>query len=115
MVSPLSMSQANTHGSLWALEEMELGVMPDPIDGVDKPFRLRNDWLFTPTLQGALGFRYAELAFTLPVHINAGAHDPRYQSPSGDRNFNNSLSYAAQGVGDLGIHVKGRLLNVVVR
>lgn len=69
------------------------------------------DYAVTPSLQAALGFRYAELAVTLPVQINAGSSGPRYVSPTGNPNNNNSLTFAGQGIGDIGIHAKGRILN----
>jgi outer membrane protein OmpA-like peptidoglycan-associated protein len=81
-----------------------------PAVGSGQPVHMHNDFLLTPTLQAALGFKYAELAVTLPVQINFGGYDPKYHSPHGS-NFDNSLSYSGQGVGDIGIHLKGRFLN----
>jgi OOP family OmpA-OmpF porin len=82
------------------------------------PLRLEADgkrfgvnYVITPSLQAALGFRYAELAVTVPVQINSGSSSPGYVSQSGNSNFNNSLSFAGQGIGDIGIHAKGRILN----
>ncbi|HEX2570861.1 MAG TPA: OmpA family protein [Polyangia bacterium] len=69
------------------------------------------DYAITPSLQAALGFRYAELAVTIPAQINSGASAPRYISPSGNPNYNNGLTFASQGIGDIGIHAKGRILN----
>ena len=74
--------------------------------GVD----FHTDIVFTPTLQAALGFKYLELAVTLPVNIISGGADPSYKSPNGS-NYNNDLGWSSQGLGDLGIHVKGRILN----
>ncbi len=72
--------------------------------------KFHDDFLVTPSLQAALGFKYAEIAISLPFHINFGGADPRYISPNGPNN-NNDLTLSGQGLGDLGIHVKGRFLN----
>ncbi len=69
------------------------------------------DYLITPQLQFALGlFKWAEVGVSLPVSILYGHRGPTYKSPD-DPNANNDLSFSGQFVGDIGIHVKGRILN----
>jgi OOP family OmpA-OmpF porin len=65
----------------------------------------------TPQLQGALGlFKVLELGVSLPVHIMFGQRSPGFVDPNG-KSFNNDLSFSGQGIGDIGIHLKGRFLN----
>ena len=74
------------------------------------PNQLNVEHLLTPQLQGALGlFKWFELGVSVPVHIMFGGRNPQFKDA--DPNFNNSLAFSGQGVGDIGIHVKGRFLN----
>ncbi len=67
--------------------------------------------LITPQLQVALGlFKYFEIGVSLPIHIMSGSRGPSYTSPD-DGHFSSGLTFGAQYVGDIGIHLKGRLLN----
>ncbi|HEY2748004.1 MAG TPA: OmpA family protein [Polyangia bacterium] len=69
------------------------------------------DYLITPELQFALGlFKWAEVGVSLPVSILYGHRGPTYKSPD-DPNANNDLAFSGQFVSDIGIHVKGRILN----
>ena len=63
----------------------------------------------TPQLQFAIGlFKWVELGLSLPVHIMFGARSPRFTDAN--PNQNDSLTFAGQDVGDVGFHVKARLL-----
>ena len=65
----------------------------------------------TPQLQGAIGlFKWVELGVSVPVHIMFGSRSPKFVDPV-DTNYNNSLSFSGQSIGDLGFHLKARLLN----
>lgn len=67
--------------------------------------------LLTPQLQAAVGlFKWVELGLSVPVHIMYGSRSPRFVD-KGDPNQNSDLGFSGQYVGDLGFHVKGRLLN----
>jgi OmpA-OmpF porin, OOP family len=67
--------------------------------------------LLTPQLQLALGlFKWAEVGVTLPLSILYGHRGPGFKSPD-DANKNDDLAFSGQFVGDLGLHVKGRILN----
>src|ERR1700761_3030757 len=66
----------------------------------------------TPQLQGAIGFfKFLELGVSLPVHIMFGQRSPGFKDPGDMANFNNDLSFSGQDIGDIGIHLKGRILN----
>ena len=71
---------------------------------------LVNDLVVTLPLQVTLGFKYLELGVSLPVHVTSGHAGPKYESPNSS-NFNSALGYGSAGLGDLGIHLKGRFLN----
>jgi OOP family OmpA-OmpF porin len=76
------------------------------------PNRFDVEELVTPQLQAALGlFKWAEIGVSLPVHILYGTRAPTFRDPGGDANLNNDLHFSGQAVGDIGIHVKARLLN----
>src|SRR5262245_16886889 len=65
----------------------------------------------TPQLQAAIGlFKWIELGLSLPVHVMFGSRAPEYVEPA-DKNLNNDLHFSGQFVGDIGVHVKARLLN----
>ncbi len=67
--------------------------------------------LITPQLQFTLGlFKYIEIGASLPFHILSGDRGPDFKSPD-DQHFSSGLSYGAQYVGDVGFHLKGRILN----
>ena len=68
------------------------------------------DYVLTPSVQAALGFKYAEIAISIPVQIVFGGADPAYHSLN-NANFNNTFSFSGQGLGDIGLHVKARFLN----
>ncbi len=70
---------------------------------------LRDDFLFTTVVQAALGFKYAELAVTVPVQINSGGADPTYTSTDGK--YSDGLRLSGAGLGDIGVHLKSRILN----
>ena len=96
---------------LWDVSFGLVGTLAgQPLHLESNGVNFRSDFAFTPTLQAALGFKYAELAVTMPVHIIAGGAGPAYVSPNGN-NYNNDFSWSGQGLGDLGIHAKGRFLN----
>jgi len=66
----------------------------------------------TPQLQGAIGlFKWIELGVSLPVHIMFGSRSPSFKDPAGNANFDNDLHFSGQNIGDVGFHLKGRLLN----
>src|SRR5258706_3740720 len=68
--------------------------------------------LVTPQVQAALGlFKWVELGFSLPVQILFGERSPHFKSPDGNPNFSSDLTFGAQFIGDVGLHVKGRFLN----
>jgi OOP family OmpA-OmpF porin len=64
----------------------------------------------TPQLQLALGlFKRIELGVSLPVHIMFGTRSPKFVDA--DPNHDDSLAFSGQSVGDLGFHIKARLLD----
>jgi OmpA-OmpF porin, OOP family len=68
--------------------------------------------LVTPQVQAALGlFKWVELGFSLPVQILAGERTPHFKSPDMNPNRNSDLTFGAQFIGDVGLHIKGRFLN----
>jgi outer membrane protein OmpA-like peptidoglycan-associated protein len=68
--------------------------------------------LLTPQLQAALGlFRRLELGLSLPVHVMFGARAPGFVEPA-DRSFDNDLHFSGQSLGDIGVHVKARILRM---
>ncbi len=67
--------------------------------------------VFTPQLQGAIGFfKWVELGVSLPVQIVFGHREPGFNSTVNINN-NKELTFAGQFIGDIGIHLKGRFLN----
>ncbi len=67
--------------------------------------------LITPQIQVALGlFKWIEVGISLPVQIMFGDRGPDYKSPD-DKNQNSDLTFSGQFVGDVGLHLKARLLN----
>ena len=101
---------------LWDISFGLVGTIagqPLRLEGIDKTDgnKFNYDFLLTPSLQFAVGFKYAELALTLPVQIASGSGDPSpYINPT-NREATATFSYSGQAIGDLGIHVKGRFLN----
>jgi outer membrane protein OmpA-like peptidoglycan-associated protein len=64
----------------------------------------------TPQLQFAIGlFKWIELGLSLPVHIMFGSRSPHFTDA--DPNHDDALSFSGQDIGDVGFHVKARLLN----
>jgi OOP family OmpA-OmpF porin len=80
-------------------------------DGTRNAYQVQN--VITPTLQAAFGFQLGlemELGLTLPFTIIQGDAGPDYrgvEGPNDDENFN----FDAQGLGDVGAHLKVRFLN----
>jgi outer membrane protein OmpA-like peptidoglycan-associated protein len=65
----------------------------------------------TAQVQAALGlWKWAEVGVSLPVQFLFGNRGPAYLSKASP-NDNNDLTFGAQFVGDLGIHLKTRFLN----
>jgi outer membrane protein OmpA-like peptidoglycan-associated protein len=96
---------------LWDFSVGLVGTLAhDPLHLEGNGTKFHDDFLLTPYLVAALGFKYAELAISLPVQINFGGADPGYVSPNGP-NYNNNLNFSGQGIGDIGLHLKGRILN----
>ncbi|HEX4461208.1 MAG TPA: OmpA family protein, partial [Polyangia bacterium] len=54
-------------------------------------------------------FNRVELGVSLPVHIMLGTRSPKFVDV--DPNQNDSLTFSGQSVGDIGLHVKARLLD----
>src|SRR5262249_6105576 len=80
-----------------------------PLSGGGNSFDVR--YLLTPQLQGAVGlFRYFELGASLPIHVLFGQRSPSYRSAD-DANASSDLAFSAQGIGDLGLHFKARILD----
>jgi OOP family OmpA-OmpF porin len=78
----------------------------------NSPNTLTVEHLLTPQLQGALGlWNRLEVGVSLPVHVMFGARAPGFRDPGGDRNLDDDLHFAAQSFGDLGVHVKTRILD----
>ena len=72
--------------------------------------QLRVEHFLTPQLQFAIGlFKWIELGVTLPVHIMFGSRSPKFADA--DPNHDDALDFSGQYVGDIGFHVKARLLN----
>ncbi len=71
--------------------------------------------VISPTLQAAAGFKLGlemELGLTLPFHIVSGDVDPDSDGGTpGDPNDDDDYAFDAQGLGDVGAHLKVRLLN----
>ena len=68
--------------------------------------------LLTPQLQAALGlFKWAEVGVSLPVHILFGSRAPAFVDPGGEHDLNDDLHFSGQSLGDIGLHLKARLLN----
>src|SRR5439155_15476827 len=76
------------------------------------PNRFDVEELLTPQLQAALGlFKWVEVGVSLPVHILFGSRAPAFHDPGGDANLDDTLHFSGQSVGDIGLHVKARILN----
>jgi OOP family OmpA-OmpF porin len=68
------------------------------------------DYLVTPQLQLTLGlFKWVEVGVSLPVSILFGHRGPAYTSS--DPNSSNDLKFSDQFIGDVGLHLKGRILD----
>jgi outer membrane protein OmpA-like peptidoglycan-associated protein len=98
----------------WAHKALELvgpafGGTPDYAADDATRYTVQN--VITPTLQAAIGLvGIAEIAVTLPVHIVSGDVGPDFvgeATPNDDEKFN----FSSQGLGDLGLHAKIRLLD----
>ncbi len=78
-------------------------------DGSVIPSRYQIDNLVTGNLQAALGlFKHFEVGLGLPITIWNGDTDP---NPKAGQNPTDTGSIDAQGIGDLALHFKGRILN----
>jgi OmpA-OmpF porin, OOP family len=71
--------------------------------------------VLTPTLIGAAGLRAGPLAFqvgaSLPFVVVDGGRTPSYQGDPNNANDTHSFGIEGQGVGDIGLHAKIRLVN----
>ena len=68
--------------------------------------------VISPQLQAAFGlFGVAELGVSLPFHIIIGDADPDFEGIADDPRDNDKFRFSAQGIGDLGLHLKIRLLD----
>jgi OOP family OmpA-OmpF porin len=74
------------------------------------------DHLITPSLQAAVGFTKlphlgVELGLVLPMSVLSGHGNPTDPGPTPMANDNKEYSFTKQGLGDIQIHPKLRLLN----
>ena len=95
---PLSLEKDPVDGTLWHAN-----------DGSVIPSQYRIDNLVTGNLQAALGlFKHFEVGLGLPITIWNGDTGP---NPQAGNSPTDTGSIDAQGIGDLGLHFKGRILN----
>jgi OmpA-OmpF porin, OOP family len=81
-----------------------------PVSGHSTQFAVNN--LVTPSLQAAVGFTHLphlgfELGLIMPLAIVSGQSTPSDQTANGAQDWN----FTAQGIGDLQVHPKIRLMN----
>jgi len=94
---PLSLSSA-APGGLWKDQDGNL---------IQSRFDVDN--MVTANLQAALGlFKYFEVGLGIPLTLWNGDTDP---PPSSDPNNKDEGGVDGQGAGDLGVYLKGRILN----
>ena len=71
--------------------------------------------VISPTLVGAVGLGLGpidlELGVSVPFNVMSGDRDPDVIGDPNDPNDDDNLQFSGQGVGDLGLHAKLRLLN----
>jgi OmpA-OmpF porin, OOP family len=68
--------------------------------------------VITPELQFAFGlFKVVEIGLSVPFTIVSGDISPDYLGDPGQPNDDDNFSFSAQGIGDIGIHLKIRFLN----
>jgi len=75
-------------------------------------YRVAN--MLSPTLIAAVGLRAGlewELGMSVPFNVMSGDRDPDYRGVEDDPNDDRNFKFDGQGLGDLGLHVKTRLLN----
>ncbi len=78
----------------------------------EKSYRVAN--IFSPTLIAAVGLRAGlewELGASVPFNVMSGDRDPDYRGVEDDPNDDLNFKFEGQGLGDVGLHVKTRLLN----
>ena len=77
------------------------------------------DHVVSPTLIGAFGLELGpiglELGVSVPFNIMSGDRDPDEIGDPGTPNDDDNLQFSGQGVGDLGLHAKLRLLDASVQ
>ncbi len=78
----------------------------------ENSYKVRN--LISPTLIGAYGLDLGpvglQLGASLPFNVMTGERDPDFFGPPGS-NISEDFGFGAQGLGDLGLHTKLRLLS----
>ncbi len=68
--------------------------------------------VITPTVQAAFGlFGVAEIGVSVPFHIIIGDADPDFVGDPTDPRDNDSFRFSSQGLGDIGFHLKIRILD----
>jgi OmpA-OmpF porin, OOP family len=91
------------------LEGPPFGNTPAYKDG-NTTYEVEN--VISPTLQAAFGlFNRFEIGLTIPFRIVNGSSGPPFVGVPGDPNDDNSFHFSAQGLGDIGLHLKVRILD----
>ncbi len=68
--------------------------------------------VITPELQFAFGlFKVVEIGVSVPFTIVSGDVGPDFEGNVADPSDDESFGFSAQGIGDIGIHLKARFLN----
>jgi outer membrane protein OmpA-like peptidoglycan-associated protein len=97
----------------WGHEVLRLhgGPFTQPMYGTgDAEYRVQN--VISPTLQAAFGIAgFLEIGASLPFRVVSGTWDPDYIGDPTDPRDNDNFNFSSQGLGDLGLHAKLRLLD----
>jgi len=97
----------------WGFKVLEMTGGTGPGAGyVDADRRYEVTNIITPSIQAAFGlFKVIELGVTVPFPIQSGDRGPDFTGDAGNPNDDNEFGFSGQGVGDVGVHAKLRLLN----
>src|SRR5215470_11804086 len=97
----------------WGFKVLKLEGGASPGAGYDTgPVQYQVMHVISPNLMAAFGIAgVAEIGVNVPFHIVLGDADPDFIGNVADPRDNDAFRFSAQGIGDIGLHLKIRLLD----
>ena len=96
----------------WGHDVLKLsgGPVAGAYDSGNAAYRVTD--VISPTLQVAFGIAgFLEIGASVPFRVNSGTWDPNFIGDAADPRDNDQFNFSAQGVGDIGLHLKLRILD----